>query len=392
MSPDRSRSSSPWLDESAGFAVPAATREGARLHRCQRGNVSLLVLFMGLVFYAVIAMTWNTGEVTAAKIETQTAADSAAYTSAVWTSRAVNVVAATNQLALRDASALGVAVAVGIEGIWILAWEIYYFAQYIAPLFSGLPWTAPALAAQLAIWGADMAQFVRFIVETGWPVLPIIDAILLGIHLDTLMAYQSEWIRVLPGLIGDQHLLVEAYYDCDVRLLRGDGSTSIEAPLHAGTPLTCLVPFFARYLYDALAKGSWYDDPHPQADPARQGQAGVEDRRGRRWSVRMAGTRLQPPRAQLAAALLAARVRAVRDRLQHELARLHGHGERAQAPRQPDVGAAPPLPAALHGPRPLRRGRHDAARGVLTGGGPSTGSTGSSRPPTSAASPCSSPS
>ncbi|MHC4786666.1 MAG: pilus assembly protein TadG-related protein, partial [Planctomycetota bacterium] len=94
-------------DDRGGFGLPTSLGTNAhRLHRCRRGNISILVLVMGLVFFALAAMVWNTGKVTSAKIEAQTAADSAAYASAVWTSRAMNITTGTNMLILRHQTAL----------------------------------------------------------------------------------------------------------------------------------------------------------------------------------------------------------------------------------------------------------------------------------------------
>ncbi len=250
-----------WTDAESGLGAPvAAAPTGARLHRCQRGNVSLLVLFMGLVFYTLTAMTWNTGELTSAKIEAQTAADSAAYTSAVWTSRAVNMIAATNPLALRDASAIGIATAALIEGIWVFGFQTLYFIQNIVPLLSGLPWTLPAIMPLLAAYMADLVLWIDFVIDTGWPVMPIYDMIVLGFHLHDLVTYQGLWVSELPMLIAAQEAQLEAYYDCDVQLRLGNGSPLISPPLHRGTPITCAVPLILRYLYDGLASGSWYQE------------------------------------------------------------------------------------------------------------------------------------
>ncbi len=215
---------------------------------------------MGLVFYALAAMTWNTGELTSAKIEAQSAADAAAYSSAVWTSRAINMVTATNQLALRDASAAGVAVAVLFEGTWVLIMQTYYFASKIAPHLAGLPATLPIIAPLLVLYTADLALWLTFIAKTGWPIMPILDLAELIVHLVHIRQYQADWIAELPGLIAAQEAELEAYYDCDIQLTLGNGSTSISPPLHPGTQLTCVVPFTARFVYDALADGSWRKD------------------------------------------------------------------------------------------------------------------------------------
>lgn len=228
-----------------------------RLHRNQKGSVAILVLFMGLIFYALAAMTWNTGKVTTAKIEAQTAADSAAYSSALWMSRGVNMIAATNQQSLRAASALGVAVTTGVTGVVITARLAIQVAK-VAALITN-PFTLPAGIALGLLVAQDIAQFIRFIEATGWPVTPIEDIIELGAHLDKLERYQKSWADSIPEAVESQRRLLEDYYDCDIQLGLANGAGEIEAPVRRGNFATCLVPFTARYaLGDALGKGSWY--------------------------------------------------------------------------------------------------------------------------------------
>jgi len=247
-------------DQDTGLRPVAASDGLARnVHRCDRGSVSILVLFMGLVIFALASMVWNTGKITTSKIEAQTAADTAAYTSAVWTSRAVNMIAATNMHALRDASAIGVSTAVIFEGAWILTFQTIFLVGTVIPQLTN-PFTLASGLAALAVWLAEFVQWIIFVVETGWPVFPIIDIVNLSIHLTDILAYQSAWVAAVPGLIETQRQQIEDYYDCDVSLRLGNGSSSISPPLHRGTPLTCLVPIGLRYVYDAFAEGSWFSD------------------------------------------------------------------------------------------------------------------------------------
>ena len=81
-------------------------RAGARsFYRCERGTVTILLLFLLPFTYATLGMVWNTSRAATARIEAQTAADTAAYSSAVWMSRALNSTTASNMAALRAASA-----------------------------------------------------------------------------------------------------------------------------------------------------------------------------------------------------------------------------------------------------------------------------------------------
>jgi len=249
------------LASQVGSTEPGVSESG--LLRCERGSVSILVLFMGLVIFALAAMVWNTGEVTTAKIEAQTAADTAAYTSAVWTSRAVNLIAATNMHALRDASALGMSTAVITEIIGVTAFLVIQAANAVS-LIAGLV-TAPAGVALLANVIREFIQLFIFMFQTGFIpngsynlIKGIVDT---TNHLQDLSAYQAAWIAAIPGLIEAQRVQIEDYYDCDISLVQGNGSPSIRAPLKRGDQLTCLIPSTLRFMYDALPAGSWYADP-----------------------------------------------------------------------------------------------------------------------------------
>ncbi len=245
--------------ESGVRPVSLGEERDENLHRCDRGSVSILVLFMGLIIFALAAMVWNTGKITTSAIEAQTAADTAAYTSAVWTSRAVNMIAATNMHGLRDASAIGVSTAVIFEGAWILTFQTIFLVGTVIPQLTN-PFTLASGLAALAVWLAEFIQWIIFVVETGWPVFPIIDIVNLAKHLGEVLSYQQAWVAAVPGLIETQRQQIADYYDCDISLQLGNGSTSIAPPLHRGTPLTCLVPIGLRYIYDAFAEGSWYSD------------------------------------------------------------------------------------------------------------------------------------
>src|SRR6476620_10881692 len=76
----------------------------ARMHRDDRGAISVLVLLMIWCLVALIAMIWNTAEVVTRKQQLQTAADSMAHAGATIMARAVNETAAQNLVICQDAS------------------------------------------------------------------------------------------------------------------------------------------------------------------------------------------------------------------------------------------------------------------------------------------------
>lgn len=256
-------------DEASALAVPAAN--GGRLHRCQRGNITTIVLFMGLVFYALTAMTWNTGLVASAKVEAQTAADSAAYTSAVWTSRAVNVIAATNMVALREAAGFGMALQM-TGGSLITS---YYWLKAIK---KAMGYIKTIILAPIGI-----VMLIKIIIEIIAGVLMVFveDAkypwdwiktlINAPTRLGAIIDYQEAVVASVPLAIQTDVAALETYYDCKISLYDGnsvpkpgaDEATGIVAPLKAGDLLTGVVPVTLRFLNDALFQGDAWGKQEP---------------------------------------------------------------------------------------------------------------------------------
>ena len=216
---------------------------------------------MGLVCYAMAASTWNTGEVASAKIEAQPAADSAAYSSALWMSRGVNLITSTNMHAMRDASAAPLMFAIGGHGV--LTFGILVVRSALAVIQSLNPFTLAAGLAQLALlateWGLwfDVYGDLEIL---AFPPKPIAHGIEIVEHIGELKEFQDEVVSQIPGIISRQAEKLGDYYDCDIVLQQGNGNTSISAPLHEGTPSSCLVPGVGRSLYDVFGKGSFDDE------------------------------------------------------------------------------------------------------------------------------------
>lgn len=282
--------------EDSGLDATSPARAAGELGGCERGSVGILVLFMGLLIFALAAMVWNTGEITTAKIEAQTAADSAAYSSAVWTSRGINIVAASNMQILRDASAATTAMTIGSSAwVWFgwalalvisdtittvsaasaLAAAIAANVAALGTLTAGVVAAAAALAnaiSQLVLSVKDLTLAITILSEIGW-IQPFFDFADLYAHISDLFAYQEAWVREIPQLIEIQRQQFEAYYDCDISLRHGAGHGldsaaggaaqfpgMIRAPLRVGRADAVTLPFVLRYLYDAFAAGGWYSD------------------------------------------------------------------------------------------------------------------------------------
>ncbi|MEO0631491.1 MAG: pilus assembly protein TadG-related protein, partial [Planctomycetota bacterium] len=241
---------------------------GRRCADCQRGSVSLFVLFMGLAMYAIVAMVWNTGAVAERKVETQTAADSAAYAAATWHSRAINVINATNQQILRDASTLTFLYTMSM-------WQRYAWLQIVGvrvqgalDVASGLTSLNPIVAAigVVKLESADEQEdtLKSIMAETGTPTAMLSQAVMIKSHLQQLYEYQRAWVDKVPGLIEQQTALLEDYYDCDITVSSAAGPGSVGPPLQEGNPLTSLFPLLLRYAYDGMVTGSWYSDDRVQ--------------------------------------------------------------------------------------------------------------------------------
>ncbi|MGN6367688.1 MAG: Tad domain-containing protein [Phycisphaerae bacterium] len=76
-----------------------------KLHHNDRGAISVLVLLSIWCLVATLGMLWNLSEISVRRAQVQTAADSAAHTSALWMSRTLNQITAQNMLIVQDASA-----------------------------------------------------------------------------------------------------------------------------------------------------------------------------------------------------------------------------------------------------------------------------------------------
>jgi hypothetical protein len=79
-----------WLRSAASFA--------GRVHRDERGTISILTVFVVFMFTIVLGMLYNVGRHLDDKLRMQNAADAAAYTGATTMARGMNAIAFSNHL------------------------------------------------------------------------------------------------------------------------------------------------------------------------------------------------------------------------------------------------------------------------------------------------------
>jgi hypothetical protein len=248
-------------DERSGLCVAEGARQLGRLHRSQRGNIAVLFLFLGIVFYCLMAMVWNTGKITSAKIETQTAADAAAYSSAVWTSRVMNMTVATNMLILRNASAHIAAAAAAITETGFQ----YALTMYLIYRAGRCALDCPAPPPVFVNPVCYAACYGRAVLNYSWAqaaLQQVAGTARVGINayhsrkllnrIDGLYKLQQDLITAAGKAIEEQRKAMEDYYDCDIYLMGWDPSgqavsgDKIRPPLKRGRNTSLAFPLLAR--------------------------------------------------------------------------------------------------------------------------------------------------
>jgi hypothetical protein len=156
----------------------------ATLHRDERGQVTIIVVFGALAFVLLIAFIYNTAAATSRKIEMQGAADSAAVSAGVWMARGMNLIVLNNNTMVEVLSIM-----VTVRALYQTAEIMRQYTQYLA-------WAAdlgsaffPPLAIIAILMHADnywyqaeswVWRYVdRFLSGTsssfGWTVLKLLD-------------------------------------------------------------------------------------------------------------------------------------------------------------------------------------------------------------------------
>lgn len=252
----------------AGTTLPS--RVVAPIHRNDRGVVSIFFLLMFFTFFNATALVFNTGQTLGPKIKAQAAADVAAYNSSVIMSRAINLTAQTNYVAVRNASVFSCAVAtvtvyVGVPINWLLYIKRQFDAGVAAaggvPIVSQAVGAAFAAAAVIYIVAVELPPYIEFITATAPSLVDAFDTF--GRPGD-MADFQKGLIAAVPGMIEEQRKVTEqSFPGVKIRLSQpissGDsgvavndstgGNTGlISAPLQEGNLLSAAPWFNLRFL------------------------------------------------------------------------------------------------------------------------------------------------
>jgi hypothetical protein len=134
--------------------------------RRQRGQIAPVALFGVLIASATLVLMYNTGQKITEKSQVANAADAAAYSGAVWTSRHLNFMAYTNRAMIANHAAVG-------HFVSYVSWIRYIddSIDYIDNITQFIPYVG-----QYVDYVQEVAQYVREITETTAEIaVPAID-------------------------------------------------------------------------------------------------------------------------------------------------------------------------------------------------------------------------
>lgn len=261
---------------SAGAQAVLPTRAARRFHANQRGNMTLLLLLTILVLWAMSGLIWNTGTVISAKIHNQTAADTAAYTAAVWNARTVNLVTGLNRQLVRICSAEAVAWAMPFTAVWIIVNWVAEIAAGVAELIATYGASAPEFIEMLVyIFGTELPAVTEFF-GVAFPLFAEWGNTQLCDRANEIAAMEKAAIMATPGLINeDLQWLNDKFFknveiklfqpfkaDADLDEIYGSDYSKIDMilpPLKEGGYGSIFVPSLIQLFRDCMRDGSWYD-------------------------------------------------------------------------------------------------------------------------------------
>ncbi len=195
-----------------------------RFHADTRGFMHLLTGVLLLVIIAALALVINTGRATSSKMHMQTAADAAAHSAAVVTSRTVNLVTATNINIVRTGSAEALAWAV-----WPTVAEI---VDNWEEAISSAGWFAPVVAARIA--ALEAPQLAKFIAKAGPTGARQMASRSLIKRIKKINTWQKDILAATPGIVEDQRAKIEDFYGVQIKLAQlGSSDGRVRAPVRS---------------------------------------------------------------------------------------------------------------------------------------------------------------
>ncbi|MEQ9617142.1 MAG: pilus assembly protein TadG-related protein [Phycisphaerales bacterium] len=244
-------------DETTALDLRAlGPRQSRRLHRNNRGNISVLFILLAFVFYGSASLVWNTGHAVAAKMHTQTAADAGAYSAAVWTSRTMNMITGTNMMILRNhgaqvSAASAVAVTIGVPIFW--AAEIARAVGCAPP-----PFNVPCIVAAVARVAVEIPPYASFVGNSAGQSFGNLFSNTFPNRINEIHDFQRELVSEIPDTIEAQERNLERYYGVDIRFTvpgRSDGR--VTPPLEEGNFVQTAALVAARWF---IQDNNWPDE------------------------------------------------------------------------------------------------------------------------------------
>ncbi|MEM1164754.1 MAG: Tad domain-containing protein [Planctomycetota bacterium] len=216
--------------------VRVATAPARRFHDDERGNVTMIMLALVIMFLGLLSSVFNTGTVVSEKIQLQTAADTAAYASSLHMAREVNLITAANIniTLLKSARAVIMSQQASLADFGLnLSEHVRDIRDLIqaANALAAIPIVGPALAAPVyafaAIYAAATAiDSARYFVLTlgttqsqssGWiEIGPNTGN--LGGRIRDLHNFQRAVVNATPVTIENQRRMMESFYRCNIRI------------------------------------------------------------------------------------------------------------------------------------------------------------------------------
>lgn len=235
-------------DESTGLDVAPLSRSAVRLHRDRRGAITILFCLLAFLFFTALSGIWNMGQAISAKQHTQTVADTSSYGAAVWMSRGMNQITATNMIILRNTTAF-INALMSVNPLF-----------YIGVVKNWKDKADEACAACLIFCAACEAATWIYIIAVELPVLinfmvNVLPEAIPGLwefpdRCKELFEYQQAWVDKMPEVVEAQRKKFEEFYNAEIRYTqpsRDDGE--VHLPVEEGNFLD-YVPVVAWRFYN----------------------------------------------------------------------------------------------------------------------------------------------
>jgi hypothetical protein len=216
--------------------------------RRQRGQIAPVALFGVLIASATLVLMYNTGQKITEKSQVANAADAAAYSGAVWTSRHLNFMAYTNRAMIANHAAVG-------HFVSYVSWIRYIddSIDYIDNITQFIPYVG-----QYVDYVQEVAQYVREITETTAEIaVPAID----GWNSNFRAAQEETQASLALNNLNDLMEQTARAWDPDIRINDRDAMSAMPDALRSAIDVQLLaqlanVPTFVKRYSASQDNGS----------------------------------------------------------------------------------------------------------------------------------------